>query len=241
MNTNHRIRPKNQLEAKQIAALELATEILEEHLGVQVTLQAQRQAGWAGADAWHAGKYCHDEQLIKINFRNLEGVSTLQVLTVLGHEFRHVVQHQTGLLVEQRWTGEEQTPSFFHPNAKYSAYFNLPQEVDARAHQDAYADLVIKDPRFKDFVTALDIDGIVQLKKDLEATYKSIGFEYPDEHVMLFRDHDEQVYWLSTEQIGIKKWSRKYANHAFEHHIELLKSQPVKLVMTPVTVFDLVS
>ncbi len=251
MNTAHRIHPKNQLEAKQIAALELATLILEEHLGLDVTLQAQRQVGWAGADAWHAGKYCHatrdEPRLIKINFRNLQGRSTLDVLTVLGHEFRHAVQYQTGLLdSHHRWTGEKQeqtTAAHLHCDQEYKSWFSRPEEIDARRYQSAYANVVLADPRFAGFKAARDSEGTLPMKRDLRSTYEAMGFTHLDPRVQTFRAErdSDQSYWLSTEQVGIKKWNKKGYALAWQNFKELMLSQPMKYVMVPVTVDDLVS
>ncbi len=252
MITAHRIHPKNQLEAKQIAALELATLILEEHLGLDVTLQAQRQVGWAGADAWHAGKYCHNSRdeprLIKINFRNLQGCSTLAVLTVLGHEFRHAVQYQTGLIGQyHQWLGEEQeqtTAAHLHyHDREYSSWFSRPEEIDARRFQSAYANLVLQDPRFHEFKSSLNIEGQTPMKRDLRGTYEAMGFTHLDPRVQTFRTErdSEQSYWLSTEQVGIKKWNKKGYALAWKNFKELMLSQPMKYVMVPVTMDDLVS
>lgn len=240
MKTLHRIRPRDKLEVLQIRALEVASEILCEYLKVDVILQAQRQAGWCGSDTFHSGMYSSGDRLIKINFRNLEGSSTKSVLTILGHEFRHAFQFQHGLYVNRKWLGEKFQPSFFHHNKRYAAYLNEPIEIDARAYQEIYANIVLNDIRFSNFKNALNIPGNIPLRKDIEATYRLIGFEPYDPRIQFFIIGNK-TYWLSSEQVHIKKWSKRYIQKAFAEHKELMLEQPVNYVMVPIDITDLVS
>lgn len=250
MRTNHRIATRTTAEVRLVQALEVATTILEEALGVEVCLQAQRQAGWAGADAWHAGMYCHesrdDERLVKVNFRNLEGRSTYEVLQVLGHEMRHALQHKNGWFDQyRRWVGPAvEYTGVRTKDLRYRAWFSKPQEVDARNFEKTYADLVINDPRFTPFRTALDIPGTILMKKDYVATYAALGVDFNDEvaraTVRILRLRDESLCWVKLSQTNGKKWTPKLVQAQFQR-TDLLAAQPLVYVMTPVTLDDLVS
>ena len=229
MKTAHRINAKTAREKLQIKALELATTILEEYLNVEVTLQAQRQTGWAGADAFHAGMYVRSEQLVKINFRNLPGCNTFQFLSVLGHEMRHAYQFQKG------WKPVDAKASY--QTHVLSNYYSKPIEEDARNHQEAYANIVLQDSRFKDFKNALDIEGELPMKRDQEATYAKIGCT--QEEVKVFRNREDKLFYLTLKMVGAKKWTKKVCQKAWDEFREVMI--PMEWVMVPVTINDLVS
>ncbi len=81
------------------------------------------------------------------------------------------------------------------------------------------------------------------MKRDLKATYEAIGFMENDPRVQTFRTErdSDQSYWLSTEQIGIKKWNKKGCTLAWTNFKELMLKQPMQYVMVPVGIDDLVS
>lgn len=228
-----------------IQALEVATVILERALSVEVVLQAQRQVGWAGNDAWHCGAYLPEQRLVKINFRNLEGATSQRVLQVLGHEMRHAFQYQHGLMnARHRWEGLPQVLSASESaDARYRRYFNRPWEVDARRHQSGYADLVIQHADFMDHKNALDVDGAVPLKRDHVATYAALGFAYPNDEVNVFRlsKNSDTSYWMHISQIdGAKKWTPRIVRKAFEEYRQVMSSQPIAWVMVPIDLEDMV-
>lgn len=251
MRTAHRIATHSAYEQKLVAALELATVILEEKLGLDVCLQAQRQPGWAGNDAHHAGMYCHfgrgktdEPRLVKINFRNLAGFGTKAVLTVLGHEMRHAEQYKLGLLGNRGWTGPKQPVVQSFETTRHSKWFTAPQEQDAMAYQAAYADLVINDPRFAAFKTALDVAGDVPMKKDYDGTFVALGFTCRhDPLLQVFRNSDDSLLWMNLRQVDTKakNWTRKTKDLAWTTFKDLLTSQTFSYKEVPVTLADLVS
>lgn len=251
MRTAHRIATNSAYEQKLVAALELATAILEEKLGLDVCLQAQRQPGWAGTDAHHAGMYCHtgkgktdEPQLVKINFRNLSGFNTKAVLSVLGHEMRHAEQFKLGLFNKfHSWVGPKQAAVSSFETTRRSTWFNLPEEQDAMAHQDAYANMVINDPRFAAFKTALDVEGTVPMKKDYDGTFIALGFTGVDDPLLqVFRNRDDTVMWMNLRQVDAKakKWTRKTKDLAWTLK-DLMTSQTFSYKQVPVTLADLIS
>lgn len=246
MQINHRINPRNQHEIKQIKAIEIAAQILCEKLGVDITLQAQRQPGWAGADAWHAGmylyqnKYGETDNTVKINFRNLTGCSTKTVLTVLGHEMRHAMQHQLpGFYESSKWSRKWIGPKHEAiERQSRSGYYRDPCEVDARVYQSIYAELVIADPRFAPFLESLNIEGEVPRKNDMPASYAKNGVK--KEETQLF-NCDGKIYFLTLSQVGAKKFTPKVCKRCWTEFKDLMLSQPFEYVTVPVTIEDLVS
>ena len=245
---NHKFAPRDEKEIRQVNAIEIASEILVEKLGLEdfgITIQAQRQAGWAGSDAYHSGMYVNDEKLIKINFRNLYGFSLKQIITVLGHEFRHAVQYQTGLLQGYRnWTGDKVKLNKETNCNRFANYFGQDWEIDARNYQEAYAELVLNDDRFKDFLPYVGEkinDKIMRI--DYDASYALLT--YPKEEINLFSIREtgkEILYWMASSQIpGCKKWSKKWIKIAFKDYHELMKSQVFEKVMVELTLDDVVS
>ena len=250
MKTAHRFNPRTATESLQVKAIEVASEILCEALGVDITIQAQRQPGWAGTDAFHAGMYCHEgsgktdiPQLIKINFRNLTGSSTRTVLTVLGHEFRHAWQRQVGKCYDttnrwsQKWIGPVH-PLDAKPSHRNQSYWNRPNEVDARAFQRQYADLVIAHPKFAPFLESLNIEGEVPRKRDMDATYAKYGITR--EETQLFAPSKELTCYVTLSQIGAKKFTSKVCRSVWTDHRELMMSQPFEYVMVPCELYDLI-
>jgi len=272
MKFNHRYKPKTEAENIQLKAIEVASEILEEQLDLKdrgLILMAQRQTGWAGADAYHAGRYQEEEiekfvfgkpagteieRTIKINFRNLEGSTLASILEVLGHEFRHAVQYHMGWLGfdNRKWSGASYSKNMNCDefSGKFRRYFNRPQEIDARLFQKTNAQLVINDPRFSDFVQYLDTSvGAPLMKEDREANYLATGFPKEQVQVMWLRETGRDVlYWFSLSQLNerlakpVKKVTQKHINlMANADNVQFLKSQVFNKIFVPVTVEDLVS
>lgn len=245
MEINHRFAIRNEQERRMVEAIEVATRILERHLDVSVVLQAQRQPGWAGADAFHSGMYCSDERLVKINFRNLVAQSAKTVLTVLGHEFRHAVQWQHGMFDKYgNWCGPVMETIGFNKSCFYTRYFNKPQEVDARNFQEAYANLIIDDPEFSSFAAELNVPGDIMMKRDYETTFKNLGFtgvEDPQRHSFKLNDGRFSCLRLSDVFPNKKRWTKPLAQKVFREHADLLEQNVFEYIMVPVTIDDFVS
>lgn len=245
MELNHRFAPRNAEELEMVRAIEIATEILESHLNVKVVLQAQRQPGWAGSDAFHAGMYCHDERLVKINFRNLTGHSAKTVLTVLGHEMRHAVQHQHGMYCERgRWIGPRMDEVKLRSSSRFARYYNRPEEVDARTFEDAYANLVINDSRFSKIASALNVPGEMMMKRDYAATYVALGYtgvNDPEKQSFNLGGGRFSHARLSEAFPKKSKWTKALGQRMFTEHAEMLERNVFEFIMVPVTLDDFVS
>ncbi len=247
MNTNHKFNTRNQVEVRQVKAIEVASNILEDLLNLKhrgLTLQAQRQAGWAGSNAWHSGMYVNNESLIKVNFRNLTGATLEQIIEVLGHEFRHAVQYSTGLLRGyQNWTGPALSNKIDGRDSRFGRYWNMPWEIDARAHQKVYAQMVFNDPRFAEFIPYLqEFTGKKPQKVNQDATYALIPFDKEGIQMFTLRSTPKVTYWMHISQIPkCKKWTNKFVKLAFAEYRELMVSQVLHEVMVDITVDDLVS
>jgi len=262
MNRLHRISARNPIEIRQIRAIEVAADILEGVLGLQdrgLSLQVQRQTGWAGADAWHAGLYVYasskkdKEKLIKINLRNLGGASLAMIIEVLGHEFRHAFQHATGLQkvssYHLKWCGEIYNDQVLGVDADYyRKWFHNPAEIDARMFQKPYAEIVFNHPKFAEFVPYLgESFGEVPLRESREANYKATGFSKEEVQLVCFREDKQNTYWFSLSQLNerlekpVKKITSKYIQFMFSEHRDFLKSQLFNKHYVELSIEDLVS
>jgi hypothetical protein len=245
MQIDHRFAPRDVQELKMVRAIEVASEILESLLNVEIVLQAQRQPGWAGADAFHSGMYVRETRMIKINFRNLVGHDAKTVLRVLGHEFRHAVQYQHGLMeAGGKWKGPEMDTINFQNSGRFSRYYNQPHEVDARMYETVYANMVISDPRFSDMLEDLNVPGEQMMRVDWDATYKSIGFTGTnDPEKGAFRLKDGRFAWLRLSEVypGKNKWTKALIQRAFREHADLMQKNIFQAIKVPVTIDDLVS
>ena len=59
LNVDHKFRPRSSNEQQIVKAIELGSQILSEILKVDINIRVERMAGWAGADAHHAGAWVH--------------------------------------------------------------------------------------------------------------------------------------------------------------------------------------
>lgn len=236
----HRIVPRSANEARVIKAVELASKILSDQLKlVNLTLQVQRQTGWGGSRAFHAGMYVDSKKLIKINLRNLQGTDIKTIMEVLGHEFRHALQHSKQWLVNRRWNG----PEVNHHNMTFrdasfsgrtlAGYWNKPEERDARANEEAYAALVLNHPDFKSF-TGLKFDGIKPQRPDYEKSYEAIGYTLEDgkKYIQLFRKKDHSLWWMDIRTLNGLSWTKKWQKIAWQNED---KMREFKYVMVDVT------
>lgn len=244
ITTDHRFSPRDKKEVLQVQAIECAAKILSRLLDVDIVLQAQRQPGWAGSDAFHAGMYVDNDKLIKINFRNLQGVSLGKIIEVLGHEFRHAVQYKLGMQHDWKgWLGGEVVQTSYIASGystKYRAYLNRPQEIDARNYQGLYAQMVFNDEEFSSFIDQIGmVIGEQMMKSDKELTIRGLGYTDYD-NIQLFRDREDNIYWAHISQIsGAKKWTKSVCKQAWAS--DWLTTQKWEPIMVPVTIEDLVS
>jgi len=237
---NHRINCRDSNEAEIVRACEIGFKILCEVLNLDgLTLQVQRQAGWAGSDAHHAGMFTHKGE-VKINLRNLGGCSVRLIMGVLGHEMRHAYQHSQGWLKNGYKWHNLNGPLRQHHDKRYQEYLNRPQEIDARMFQNAYAEMIMLDPRFREYF------GIVYEQEPVMIECKvATAAKYHRENDEMFRfilKKDGPVHFMYASQFGTsKKITKKIRMTAFTEHRELLESQVIVPVMREIALDDLVS
>ena len=121
---------------------------LAKELDIESNMAFGRTCNW-GKDAFHAGLWFHDSKQSVLNFRNLYGANMYQMLKIVAHEARHAVQGKTGMI---DWTKDRRVKTLHNGrwesgtwNGEYwsGPYRDAPWEVDARAHEEEYAQLVI--------------------------------------------------------------------------------------------------
>lgn len=121
---------------------------LADHLNIQSTMDFGRTAYW-GRDAFHAGFWRETNKLSVLNFRNLYGAPMSRLLRIVAHEARHAVQYRDGMLKDDyrktKTNGVHgRTESgIWNDKYYYGTYQDAPWEIDARAHEQQYSQLVI--------------------------------------------------------------------------------------------------
>jgi len=156
---------------------------LAKELDIESNMAFGRTCNW-GKDAFHAGLWCFDSEQSVLNFRNLYGANMYQMLKIVAHEARHAVQGKTGMI---DWTKDRRVKTLHDGrwesgtwNGEYwsGSYRDAPWEVDARAHEEPYAQMVID-------------AGIIS---QAELSLKLAGREGDTDHMIIRLDtetHDE--------------------------------------------------
>jgi hypothetical protein len=145
---NTGINPRNAGEIKAMEIMTRCHDWLAAELGIDSNMDFGRTAYW-GRDAFHAGFWRQSDKLSVLNFRNLYGNPMSRLLRIVAHEARHAVQYRDGMLEDSCrktktngihgrlengiWNGQ-----YYH-----GLYKDAPWEIDARAHEQQYAQLVI--------------------------------------------------------------------------------------------------
>lgn len=236
MKTDHKFKPRNEKENAIVSAVENAAEILCDVLNVDITLRIERMNGWAWADAFHAGKWIASRRMVKINMRNLYGVSLDTILIVLGHEFRHAVQTIHGVC-------DDIADDRSYPGYRVSkSYWNDPEEKDARKYERAYAAIATGHElfRYKEHLENV-VPGEPIRIPDRSASLAQLGV--PVNFVAIFRDKDDRLYWFDLRRVAEnpKRWTKSVYQKVWSLHREQLLSQPFQEVYREATLADLVS
>jgi hypothetical protein len=144
-NIGLRVRDENEQQIVDI--MTRCHDWLANELDIESNMAFGRTAYW-GDNAFHAGLWYDKTKQSVLNFRNLYGANVYQLLKIIAHEARHGVQYKTGMLTDEkrsrktRHDGKWETGVW---NGEYwsGRYRDAPWEVDARAHEKIYAQLVI--------------------------------------------------------------------------------------------------
>ena len=145
--SNIGLKPRSQNERDVIELMTRCHNWLAEELGIKSTMEFGRTCNW-GKDAFHAGLWCQGTKQSVLNFRNLYGAPMSRLLHIVAHEARHAVQYRDGLLKEgsrsSKTTHNGKWETGYWKDEYYSGpYKDAPWEIDARAHEKPYGDMVI--------------------------------------------------------------------------------------------------
>jgi len=251
MKTDHKFNPRDDNERMIVKALENGCRILCDVLNVDATLRVERMNGWGRADAFHCGKYIHDNyngyqmtpdtiKMVKINMRNLYGASLEFILSVLGHEFRHAVQAQKKVM--EIGLPDEILP----PRSRYkNSYWNSDEEKDARKFQNTYRDIIINHEQFRYRNGLQDIVTGEPLKvPDYSASVAHLGV--PKEFLQLFKGGKDaqgeiQFYWFDIREVNgnPKKWTNSVFRKVQTEHREQLMNQKFRQIYREVALEEM--
>lgn len=235
LQKDHKFNPRDENEKIIVEAIENASEILCGALDVNVTLRIERQAGWAGSNAFHAGAWLPIQKMVKINMRNLYGASLKQIIEVLGHEFRHAVQTIHNMM-------DADIPDTAYSHKWRASYYNRPEEKDARKYQKVYADIVTQHKLFK-YKERLGetVSGEPLRIPDHDASIDKLGI--PKERMQLFRDFDGSIFWFDLSDVNghPKRWTKSIAQKVWLNQAEQLRKQKFETLYRDITIDDLVS
>ena len=172
---------------------------LNTELGLNAQLNIERHLAW-GRDTWYAGYFCQDENLVNINFERLYGFPMQDILKVLCHEMRHAYQYDKGWFGDPnsdrfrsvRYRSKGRIESDYWKGKPYDryAYKDCPWEVDARAHEEPYYKLLLKDGLITETqgkmvmqgdkhqrIDYSDLDKIIRKKYKTEKTQRFVAYE----------------------------------------------------------------
>ena len=226
---------RNEQERKAVEVLTKAHEWMCSEYGVNPSLKFQRECNW-GKDAFHAGWYRNSDNTIALNFRNMYGATIKDLISVLGHEFRHAIQYKTGMLKDygrgQKKVSNKNsyTSGIWNGESLMVKYIDAPWEVDARKYQDQYADDCIKALRILS-VSKTKIPYGTKTESDKKATYAKITSKYNRTDFELLH-----VNWVKTKKIGtsdgmvyiLKKNLLKNFDFKNTKHVEWLRTKGQK-------------
>ena len=170
--------PRNRQEEVAIELLTKVHQYLEKKLGTNTNLVFSRECSY-GHDSFHAGFYRNDDKQVRINFRNLYGCSIDTMIEVLGHEMRHAVQYDKGMLRESNFRSRriskvtDYDSGIWNGEQKYVRYIDAPWEIDANKYQRKYADDAIKALGIKKEVKTIIPMGS-KTEKDEKGTYDKL-------------------------------------------------------------------
>jgi len=145
--SNIGLKVRNENEQQVVDIMTRCHDWLAKELDIESKMEFGRTCNW-GKDAFHAGLWYNSTKQSVLNFRNLYGANMYDMLKIVAHEARHAVQYKTGMLTDEnrsrktKHDGKWETGMW---NGEYwsGRYRDAPWEIDARAHEEPYAQLVI--------------------------------------------------------------------------------------------------
>jgi hypothetical protein len=145
--SNIGLKIRNENEQQVVDIMTRCHDWLAKELDIESKMEFGRTCNW-GHDAFHAGLWYNSTKQSVLNFRNLYGANMYTLLKIVAHEARHAVQYKTGMLVEEgrnNKTRHDGRWEYGTWNGEYYSgpYKEAPWEIDARAHEEPYAQMVI--------------------------------------------------------------------------------------------------
>ena len=172
---------RNEQEQLAFDTIIKAHEVLCKKLNVSTDVTFQRECNW-GRNARHAGWYRSSEKLVALNFRNMYGATIGDLLEVLGHEMRHAVQDAKGWhKLKSAGRGDSPTrriSGIWKGEHMFVPYIDAPWEVDARANEQKYAKIAIKELGLSDDILNTRLPMGTSTTSDKNATYKMLQDKY---------------------------------------------------------------
>ena len=157
------IKPRNQNEIDVMKLMTKCHDWLAKELDIASKMEFGRTAYW-GNQARHCGLWYQDTKQSVLNFRNLYGANMYRLLKIIAHEARHSEQYRDGLLSIQgrqsKMTHNGKIEVGYWKGDLYQgSYKEAPWEIDARAHEKQYADLIIKSGIITDEELKMKLSG----------------------------------------------------------------------------------
>ena len=146
--SNIGMKPRNKTEVQITELTTKAHDFLAKKLNVESTLKFGRTWYW-GTKPTHLALWRNSEKTSVINFSTYVGGTVKHMLGAIGHELRHAEQYRDGLKTRSRhddsWTndGVKMVKGIWRGELYKGTYWDAPWEIDARAHQDKYAQMII--------------------------------------------------------------------------------------------------
>jgi|TARA_Y100001937_G_scaffold44898_1_gene63094 hypothetical protein len=161
--SNIGLKPRNQNEIQVMRLMTECHDWLAKELNIQSHMEFGRTAYW-GNQARHCGLWYQDTKQSVLNFRNLYGANMYRLLKIIAHEARHAVQYKDNLLsVEGRKSkmthNGKWEVGYWQGKLYRGPYKEAPWEIDARAHEKQYADLIVKSGIITDKELKMKLSG----------------------------------------------------------------------------------
>lgn len=178
--SNIGLKPRNQNEIQIMSIMTRCHDWLADELGIESKMEFGRTCNW-GKNAFHAGLWFNSSKQSVLNFRNLYGASVERMLKIVAHEARHAVQYRDGMMKDEgrnvkskhdgRWEIGYWKGEYFS-----GRYKDAPWEIDARAHEKPYSQLIIDSGIITKQELALTLNGkntqVVVLEKETRSAIK---------------------------------------------------------------------
>jgi hypothetical protein len=217
---------------QEIQIIDVATRChdwLAKELDIESKLEFGRTAYW-GRDAFHAGLWYNNTKQSVLNFRNLYGAPMDRLLRIIAHEARHAVQYRDGMMTNTHRSTKtthdgRYEAGIWHGKYWSGAYMEAPWEIDARAHEKEYSQMVIDSGIITDTELSLILPGSQdqrvfleqETKNRIKDQYGPVSWYYAASQTKKESDQAKQQFETTVKDCGFvlegKTWMYKGKNH----------------------------